>query len=231
MNPEALHKLAYGLYIVGSRKGDQLNAQIANTVFQITSEPPTVAVSINKSNLTYEFIKESGVFSVSILCQDTPLAFIGLFGFRSGRDTDKLQDVNYRLGTTRAPIVTDNAVAYLEAEVVREVDVGTHSVFIGHLVDADVISEATCMTYEYYRQIKHGVAPPAAPTYIAGVKAEAKEAKPEMPKYRCTICGYIYDPELGDTDGGIKPGTLFEQLPETWVCPVCGAGKDQFERI
>jgi rubredoxin len=52
-----------------------------------------------------------------------------------------------------------------------------------------------------------------------------------MAKFECTLCGYIYDPALGDPDGGIKPGTPFEKLPVDWVCPVCGAGKDQFEKI
>ncbi|MBD2355945.1 rubredoxin [Tolypothrix sp. FACHB-123] len=50
-----------------------------------------------------------------------------------------------------------------------------------------------------------------------------------MAKYICTICGYEYDPELGDTDGGIEPGTAFEDIPENWVCPICGATKDEFE--
>ena len=59
MNLKALHKLSYGLYVVTSRKGDRLNGQIANTVFQITSEPPTVAVSINKYNLTHELIRRA----------------------------------------------------------------------------------------------------------------------------------------------------------------------------
>ncbi|MBL7209589.1 MAG: flavin reductase, partial [Dehalococcoidia bacterium] len=69
MNLKAMHKIGYGLYVVTSKKGDRLNGQIANTVFQITSEPPTVAVSINKNNLTWEFINESRVFAVSVLCQ------------------------------------------------------------------------------------------------------------------------------------------------------------------
>ncbi len=227
MNPKALYKLAYGIYVVGSRKGDRLNGQIANTVFQITSEPPTVAVSINKNNLTREFIGESRVFSVSILCQDAPLSFIGRFGFKSGRDIDKLEGINYRIGTTKAPVIIDNAVAYLEAEVIQEVDVGTHTIFIGRVVDGDVLNEKTCMTYEYYRQIKGGTAPPTAPTYIG----QLKEAKPEMPKYKCTVCGYIYDPAMGDTDNGIKPGIPFEKLPDNWVCPICGAAKDQFEKM
>lgn len=50
-----------------------------------------------------------------------------------------------------------------------------------------------------------------------------------MKKYVCTVCGYIYDPEVGDPDGGIAPGTAFEDIPDDWVCPICGASKDDFE--
>lgn len=227
MNLKALHKLSYGLYVVTSRKGDRLNGQIANTVFQITSEPPTVAVSINKNNLTWEFIKDSQAFAVSVLCQDTPLSFIGHFGFKSGRDIDKLDGIEYRIGQTKAPIVIDNAVSYLEARVTREMDVGTHTVFVGEVVDADVLNEKTCMTYDYYHQIKRGITPKAAPTYVQ----DTKEAAVKMAKYKCSVCGWIYDPELGDQDGGIAPGTPFEKLPDNWVCPVCGADKSAFEKI
>jgi rubredoxin len=52
-----------------------------------------------------------------------------------------------------------------------------------------------------------------------------------MRNYRCTVCGYIYDQESGDPDGGIEPGTGFEDLPDSWVCPACGASKGDFERI
>jgi len=166
MNVKALHKIGYGLYIVTSRKGDRFNGQIANTLFQVTSEPPTVAVSINKKNLTWEFIKESKVFAASVLCQDTPLTFIGRFGFKSGRDIDKLDGVNYKTGETGAPIVLDSAVAYLEARVNQEIDVGTHTIFIGEVVNGEVISDKVCMTYDYYHQIKGGKTPKAAATYI-----------------------------------------------------------------
>ena len=96
MNDKALHKLGYGVYVVTSKKGDQLNGQVANTVFKLATEPLTVAVSINKNNLTHEFIKESRVFAASVLCQDTPLSFIGNFGFKSGRDIDKLKESTTR---------------------------------------------------------------------------------------------------------------------------------------
>ncbi|KPK24373.1 MAG: flavin reductase [Dehalococcoidia bacterium SG8_51_3] len=166
MNLKALHKLSYGLYIVTSVKGNRVNGQIANTVFQITSEPPTIAVSINKNNLTWEFIKESGVFVVSVLCQDTPLSFIGNFGFKSGRDVDKLKNFNYRIGQTKAPVVMDNTVSYIEARVTKEMDVGTHTIFVGEVIDADIINEKTCMTYDYYQQVKRGTTPKTAPSYI-----------------------------------------------------------------
>jgi len=225
MNLKALYKLGYGLYVVCSKKGDRFNGQIANTVFQITSEPPIIAVSINKDNLTHEFITESKVVAVSVLSQDTPLSFIGHFGFKSGRDMDKLEGISYKTGETQAPVVTDNALAYLEVRVIQEVDVGTHTIFIGELVDADVIKEGEPMTYAYYHQVKRGTTPKTAPSYIA----ERKEA-PKMAKYKCTVCGYVYDPELGDPDGGIKPGTPFEEIPDDWVCPVCGAAKSDFEK-
>jgi len=227
MNLKALYKLGYGLYIVTSIKGKRLNGQIANTVFQITSEPPTIAVSINKNNLTHEFIKESKVLAVSALSQDTPLSFIGHFGFKSGRDIDKLSGINYKIGETGAPVVTDNTLAYLEARVDKEVDVGTHTIFIGKLVGAEVIKEGEPMTYAYYHQVKRGITPKTAPSYIE----EKKEAAAKMAKYKCTVCGYIYDPQLGDPDGGIKPGTPFEQIPDDWVCPVCGAAKSEFEKV
>lgn len=52
-----------------------------------------------------------------------------------------------------------------------------------------------------------------------------------MDKYECKICGYIYDPENGDPEGGVAPGTSFENLPDDWVCPVCGAGKEDFQKV
>jgi rubredoxin len=53
----------------------------------------------------------------------------------------------------------------------------------------------------------------------------------EMEKWKCLVCGYVYDPEKGDSDGGIIPGTSFEDLPDDWICPDCGVGKDEFEKM
>jgi flavin reductase (DIM6/NTAB) family NADH-FMN oxidoreductase RutF/rubredoxin len=226
MDHRALHSISYGMYVIGSRKGDRLNGQTANTVIQVCSEPPTISVCINKQNLTHEFIKDSGVFTVSTLSQDTPLSVIGDFGFKSGRDVNKLEGVNYKIGETQAPIVLDYTLAYLEAKVIKDVDVGSHTIFIGEVVAAEVVREGEPMTYAYYHQVKRGTTPKTAPSYVE----ERKEKAPKVAKYKCTVCDYVYDPEQGDPEGGIAPGTLFEELPEDWVCPVCGAGKDEFEK-
>jgi rubredoxin len=52
-----------------------------------------------------------------------------------------------------------------------------------------------------------------------------------MDKYRCSVCGWIYDPELGDPVGGVAPGTPFEKLPDDWQCPMCGASKNEFQQL
>jgi flavin reductase (DIM6/NTAB) family NADH-FMN oxidoreductase RutF/rubredoxin len=234
MNIKALFKLSYGIYVVTSKKGGDINGQIANTVIQVASEPPTIAVSINKNNLTHEFIKESRVFAASVLCEETPLTFIGQFGFKSGRDINKFEEINDKTGDTGVPIVLDNAVSYLEARVLKEMDVGTHTIFVGEVVNADMVDEyKTSMTYDYYHMIKGGKTPKTAATYLEEkpVGETPKKITPGMGKYKCSVCGYIYEPEKGDPDGGIKPGTPFQDIPDDWFCPVCGADKSQFAQV
>jgi flavin reductase (DIM6/NTAB) family NADH-FMN oxidoreductase RutF/rubredoxin len=231
MNQRTLHKISYGLYVISSIKGEKMNGQIGNALFQVTSEPPTIAVSINKQNLTHEYIADSKVFTVSILSRNTPLPFIGTFGFKSGRDIDKFEKINYKIGATKAPIVLDNALAYIEAQVINKIDIGTHTIFIGKVQDGEIIANDPVMTYEYYHEVKGGFSPKTAPTYSKDSDKETEKKKEEvkMVEYVCTVCGYVYDPIKGDPDNGIAPGTAFKDLPEDWVCPVCGAGKKAFE--
>jgi flavin reductase (DIM6/NTAB) family NADH-FMN oxidoreductase RutF/rubredoxin len=228
MNIKAVQKICYGMYVISSKKGDKINGQIANTLFQITSEPPTVAVSINKQNLTHDYIIASKTFAATIVSKDAPMNFIGNWGFKSGRDIDKFKDAKFKTGTTTGvPIVLDYATGYLECEVLSSTDVGTHTIFIGKVVDCEVLSDADPMTYAYYHQIKGGKSPKNAPTYVKEEKAPVVAAGG---KYKCTVCGYVYDPENGDPDSGIMVGTKFEDLPDNWVCPVCGASKSEFEK-
>jgi len=230
---ESLFNLSYVMSIVGSRKGGKFNGCIVNTVFQVTPEPPMVAVSINKESLTHEYIAQSKVFAVSVLAEGTPLEFIGSFGFRTGRDIDKFQDVNYKTGMTGTPIVLDNAVAFIEAEVTNAIDVETHTLFIGKITACETIDDSKIpVTYAYYRDVKGGRTPRTAATYIEKKSKEKPiQGAKEMKKYKCLMCGYIYDPAVGDPDNAVAAGTAFEDLPDDWVCPECGAGKEEFEPI
>lgn len=226
MDPKALYKISYGLYLITSKKGEKVNGQTANALIQVTADPPAIAIGLNKQNLTNEYIKESKVFVVSILAQDTPLNIIGQFGFKSGRDINKFDNIKYKLGKTGAPIILDNILAYLEVKVTHEMDVGTHTIFVGEIVESEVLKDGDPMTYAYYHQVKRGTTPKTAPTY------RKEETKPVISaKYQCTICGYIYEPEKGDPEGGIAPGTPFENIPDNWTCPICAASKDQFEKV
>jgi len=159
--------LSYGLYIVASKDEGRLNGQVVNTVIQVTSEPPRVAVIINKKNLTHEFILKSKVFSASVLEESTPMIFLGPFGFRSGRDVDKLSKVDFKEGITGCPLISEYALSVLEAEVIDQIDLGTHTVFIGNVVSSEILKKGSPLTYQYYHQVLKGKSPPNAPTYEA----------------------------------------------------------------
>ena len=229
MNLKTLHKISYGLYIVCSKNDKRFNGQIANAMFQVTSEPATVAISINKQNLTHQYIEKSKIFTISVLSEEAPLKFIGNFGFKSGRDIDKFDNVKYKIGKTKAPIVLDYALAFIECKVIDKIDVGTHTIFIANVIEADILNDKNPMTYAFYHKVKGGYSPKTAPTYFKEMDKGKKGGK-KMDKYVCEICGYVYDPEKGDPDNGVEPGTAFEDIPDDWVCPVCGAGKESFNK-
>ena len=164
---ESLFKLSYGMCIVSSKEDDRFNGCIVNTVFQLTPEPPMVAVSINRECLTHEYVTSSKVLAVTILSQETPMSFIGRFGWKSGRDIDKFEQVNFKIGQTGVPIILDNTIAFLEAEVTGSIDVVAHTLFIAKIVACETLDdEKQPMTYAYYRDVKKGKTPKTAATYI-----------------------------------------------------------------
>ncbi|MGI5912961.1 MAG: rubredoxin [Syntrophomonadaceae bacterium] len=233
MDPKLLYKISYGLYVISSVKDGRINGQIANTMFQISSDPATVAIGINKNNLTHEYINDSKVFSASILPSSTPLDFIGNFGFKSGRNHNKFENVSFKKGETGAPILLEYTVGSLECQVINSIDVETHTLFIGKVINAEVLSNEEPLTYAYYQQIKRGTAPSPAPitNTLGQTTEEGKGEDNKMQKYECLLCGYVYDPAVGDPESEIAPGTTFEDIPEDWVCPICGASKEQFQPV
>jgi len=231
MNIEAFFKISYGLYIISSGDEKQKSGYIANTAFQVTADPPQIAISCNKDNYTSEIINNTGAFSISILKQETSPETIGLFGYKSGKDVDKFPDIEYLTGSTGIPIVTTDSIAWFECKVISKFDVGSHIIYIGEIIGNELLEgDGIPLTYDYYRNVKKGKAPKNAPTYIKPEAEKEKETRTDLgPKYQCLVCDHIYDPVEGDPDGGIVPGTPFEDIPDDWICPVCGAEKSDFE--
>jgi flavin reductase (DIM6/NTAB) family NADH-FMN oxidoreductase RutF/rubredoxin len=222
---EVLFRISYGLYIVSSGDENRGNGFISNTVFQVTAEPPKFALCCSKNNYTTEFILKNGAFSVSVLHTAASPELFGRFGYKSGKDFNKLEGVNVRYGeSTGVPVVLNDTIAFLECKVVQTVDVGTHLLFIGELLHSEILDDTKDpITYMYYRQIRKGMAPKNAPTYLDKSKLEPKIQAPALKKYQCTACGYIYDETI--------EGKKFIDLPPDWVCPSCGSEKEDFIEI
>lgn len=224
INFEAFFKITYGLFIVSSGDKTHGNGFISNTVFQVTADPPRFAVCCSKNNFTAGFITRTGAFSVSILEQETSPEIMGRFGFKSGKDFDKMEGMSVMYGEKGVPIVLNSSIAYLECKVIQTVDTGTHLMFIGDLIQSAVLDNTKePLTYLYYRQVKKGFAPKNAPTYIDKTKLEPAKPEGTFKIYKCAACGHVYDEE--------KEEVKFSDLPDSWVCPVCGSEKSDFIEV
>ena len=213
INKNAFRNMSYGVYIVSTLDGTRPTGCVANSAMQITSEPATIAVSINHDNYTNACIEKAGKFAISILCEETDPGLIGTFGFQSGKDVDKFDAVE---AVVKEDIsVVADACGYVVCNVIGKMETSTHTVFLGEVIDADVLKKADAMTYAYYHKVVKGKSPKNAPTYIAEEVEEVKAAK-----WVCGICGYEYD--------GAVP---FEELPEDFTCPLCKQPKSVFKKI
>jgi flavin reductase (DIM6/NTAB) family NADH-FMN oxidoreductase RutF/rubredoxin len=247
MKYRAFHKLSYGLFVIATELEGTKAGYIGNTVFQVTSEPAKIAISCHKKNITTDIILKSRKFSVSVLNKESSTSLIGRFGFMSGDDVDKFQNVETITSKTGAPIVLDSAVAWFDCNVVDSMDVGSHILIIGEVLESDLLSDDDPLTYKYYREKYKMLSPKHSPTYVDKENLEKeeipeKEDKPATGKskweggdddsgtYTCSVCGYRYDPEEGDPTAGIPPGTPFEDLPDDYKCPICNADKEYFRK-
>ena len=165
INKNTFRSLSYGVYIISTLDGARPTGCVANSAMQITSEPATIAVSINHDNYTNKCIAENGKFAISILGEHIDPMVIGTFGFRSGKDCNKFDIVKPAI-KGYMPVVAD-ANAYIVCDVIDKMETETHTVFLGKVVDADVMKEDTPMTYAYYHNVIKGKSPKNAPTYKA----------------------------------------------------------------
>ena len=179
MDTKALFKIGYGLYVLTAHENGKDNGCIINTVMQVTSNPCMIAIAVNKQNYTNEMISRTRKFNVSTLDENAKFDLFKHFGFQSGREINKFESFN---DVKRSPngvlYVTQSTNSYMSAYVQKEIDLGTHTMFIGQLVGAECLSETPTVTYDFYQKnIKQ--------------KSDTSQKK----GWKCKICGYIYEDE------------------------------------
>jgi flavin reductase (DIM6/NTAB) family NADH-FMN oxidoreductase RutF/rubredoxin len=217
MKNEILRNLSYGMYAIGVKGKENASACIVNTVFQVTSSPQLIAVSMNHNNYSHDCIVEHGMFTVSVLSEDTPGTVIGALGFNSGRDNYKLGNIRHKVLQEGVPVIKEQCCCWMLCKVVSKVNTPTHTVFIAEVVAGSDKSRGVPMTYDYYHKVIKGQAPRNAPTYE---QPEQVRHYNDGESFICTVCGYLYHDE----------DVPFEDLPDDWVCPICGMPKSAFKR-
>ncbi len=209
MNNNILKNLSYGVYVVSTVDNGKPTGCIANSAMQVTHD--TIAVSINHDNYTNKCIKDSKKFALSILGVDVSDKIIPVFGFTSGRDTEKFKDIAIK-EIDGLDIIADST-GYIICDVINQMETDTHTIFLGKIVDGDLLNDQIPMTYAYYHNVKKGKSPKTAPTYIEeNLQNNTKLA------YKCIICGYIYEGDI-------------TKEPDSYVCPICKQPKTKFIKI
>jgi len=203
MEQKAFYNLSYGVFVLGTKAGDKINACITNTCFQAAANPVRLAISCINQNLTCQMIKESLVFSLSVLDQSCTFDTISHFGYQSGRDVDKFGDFEHKLDSNGCPYIEKQVCSVFECKVVSSEDLGSHTLFVAEVTDAKVLSKNPPLTYADYQ---------------ANVKPKKTEptAQKKIVAWKCKICGYIYEGS---------------ELPADFVCPLCGHPAEDFEPV
>ena len=201
VDPNAMFKLSYGLFVLSANDGSKDNGCIINTVMQVTDVKKRIAIAVNKANYTHDMIKKTGEFNVSVLTTDVPFKVFQQFGFQSGRDVDKFaQDGAVARTANGLRYIPEYSNAVISGKVTEEYDYDTHTLFVADVTEAAVLSNITSVTYQYY--FDHIKPQPQPMTDKKG--------------YVCKICGFIYEGE---------------ELPADYICPLCKHGAEDFEKL
>ena len=201
VEPNAMFKLSYGLFVLTAREGDRDNGCIINTAAQLTSNPNRISIAVNKGNFTHDMILHTGVFNVSVLTTDAPFDLFKYYGFQSGRDVNKFEGDGFPRGRNGVAYVSGCTNAFISGKVVEAHDYGTHTLFVADVTEAQVLSNAPSVTYAYY---------------FDHIKPKPQAAAKKQTGWVCKICGYVYEGE---------------ELPADFICPLCKHGASDFEKL
>ena len=205
MNSSALFNVSYGLYIIGCLDGGRPTGCVIDALAQVASDPIRIIVALMNSNYTREVVETTGRLSVSVLSRDAVFDTFKRFGFQSGRQADKFAGFPHAFTKSGLPYITEQSNAYFSGKVLESRDLGSHTLFLVEIDEAEVLSKVPSVTYAEYRQ---NIKPqPNQPP------KETESKKMGKKKFRCTVCGFEIEFE-GDV------------LPEDYTCPLCGVGPD-----
>ena len=203
MDKKALYKLSYGVFMLSTKDGETVNSCITNTCMQVANSPTRIAIAVINTNYTCDLIKKSGVFALSLLDETCSFELIKHFGFQSGREVNKFENLQMPVDVNGIPYMGWQACAVISGKVISSQDLGSHTLFIAEVVDAKLLNDNAPLTYDDYQtKVKPKPAPKAEDKKIVG--------------WRCKICKYEYKGS---------------ELPEDFACPLCGHGADDFEPI
>ena len=195
-NKKITRKITQGMYVLTTKNG----GCVIDAVSQISAgDYPLISVAVMKTNYTNTLLKENDTFALSILGMEVDPNVIETFGMHSMRDYDKFSKVDM-IEEANLKVVKDS-LGYMILEKVDTIENDTHTLFIGRLIEADILKEGDAMSYGCYQEHKNDL-----------IKTKTESGKTA---WVCTICGYVY---------------YGEELPVDFKCPACGVDRSLFER-
>jgi len=213
MDMDAMYKLTHGLYVLGASDNGKLVGSIVDAVMQVANKPLAVALSCTNTSYTRRCIEHSGEFSLSVLCKSISPFVVANFGYQSSQKTDKWSAVKHYV-KDGLPYLQDN-LAVFRCKVLHSYKLDSNTLFIAEVIDAVDNKNGEPLTYLDYRSYFRQEVMTSFQNHQKENKTMADE---NGKKWVCTVCGYVYDGEIP-----------FEDLPDDYVCPLCGVGKDLFE--
>ncbi|MBQ2968258.1 MAG: flavin reductase [Clostridia bacterium] len=182
MDKTALFKIGYGLYVLSAHENGFDNGCIVNTVMQAADNPLRLVFSVNKQNKTHDMIVNTGLFAVSCLTESTPFEMFKWYGFQSGRAVNKfVSEAAYTRCENGVLRLNTFANAYMAGKVLSMTDLGSHTLFVAELTEAEVLNNEPSVTYAYYH---------------ANIKPKPQVKADEGEKWVCKICGYVHEGPL-----------------------------------
>jgi flavin reductase (DIM6/NTAB) family NADH-FMN oxidoreductase RutF/rubredoxin len=195
-NPKITRKITQGVYVLTTKGGGCIVDAVSRAS---AGEQPLIAVAVAKTNHSHKLLSENDRFALSVLGEDVDAKIIETFGFKSSKDIDKCTEC--QTTDIEGVPVLENSIGYMVCEKVDAIDAETHTIYIGRMIEADVLKDERPMTYAWYQEHKGDL-----------VKVKTEENKTA---WVCMACGYVY---YGD------------EVPDDYKCPLCGLGKEYFKK-